>query len=195
MTENLPTASGAGLPALGPSPLFRGEDAAAYDDLFARIRGALQPRDILEELWARDVADLAWEVLRLRRLKAHLMRACAHEGMEKVLDPLVEDDDDYRELAEDWSTGDQAAIERVDAMLAAAGLTMDAVMARTLVARIGEVERFERMMMAAEARRDTIVREIDRRRAGLASRLRRAIDEPEDAEFEVIAPAPSDAAA
>src|SRR5262249_22710998 len=104
MTDHLPTTSSSGLPALAPSPLINGEDAAAYDDLATRIRAVLQPRDVFEELWARDVADLAWEVLRLRRLKAHLMRACAHQGMIEVLDPLLpslaegnDGDDDERE--------------------------------------------------------------------------------------------------
>ena len=87
MTENLPTTPAAGLPALGRSPLIKGEDAAAYDDLVARIRGMLRPEDVIEEIWARDVADLAWEVFRLRRLKASLMQACAHQGVEEVLEP------------------------------------------------------------------------------------------------------------
>src|SRR5262245_48826746 len=167
MTETLPITSSSGLPALGTSPLINGEDGAAYDDLATRIRTVLQPRDVFEELWARDVADLAWEVLRLRRLKAHLMRACAHEGMIDVLDPLVpslesDGDDDAPssdELAEQWLVRDAGATAAVEKALATAGLTMDAVMARTLVTRIGDVERIERMMTAAEARRDTILRE------------------------------------
>src|SRR5262245_17245646 len=89
MTENLSTTSVASLPALGAPPLIKGEDTAAYDDLVGRIRAVLRPADVIEEIWARDVADLAWEVFRLRRLKASLMRACAYEGMEQVLDPLI----------------------------------------------------------------------------------------------------------
>ena len=30
------------------------------------------PKDFLEEIWVRDVADLSWEVFRLRRIKAKL---------------------------------------------------------------------------------------------------------------------------
>jgi hypothetical protein len=202
MTEKLPTPS-AGLPALGPSPLIRGEDAAAYDDLVARIRAVLRPADVIEEIWARDVADLAFEVFRLRRLKASLMQACAYDGLADVLDPLRPpwtDEDENKEeddsnLPERWAAGDQAAIAKVDGLLASAGLTVDAVMAQTLSNRIDVVERIERMMTAAEARRDTILREVERRRAGLASRLRHAMHDAEDAEFEVVAPPLSDAPA
>ena len=55
---------------LGPPPLFEGGDAAAYDERLARIAEAMKPEDIFVELWARDIADLDWEVSRLRRLQA-----------------------------------------------------------------------------------------------------------------------------
>lgn len=176
-----------GLPLLGPSPLIEGENTAAYDDLFARIRGVLAPADVLEEIWARDVADLAWEVLRLRRLKAQLMRVSASDGLHEVLDPLL-GDKEFCELTKQWPTGDAEARAKVDAVLAKAGLGMDAVMAQTLSEHIDIVERIERLMIAAEARRDGMLRELERRRASLAQGVRRALREAEDAEFTVIAP-------
>ena len=57
---------------LGPAILVAGESGEAYDGLFARIRAVVEPADMLEEIWVRDVTDLAWEVSRLRRIKAHL---------------------------------------------------------------------------------------------------------------------------
>src|SRR5258705_2983002 len=89
----------AGLTFLAP-PLFAGEDTAAYDELLARVSGTIRPSDILEEIWLRDVVDLVWEVFRLRRLKAGLMTADAHEGMAQVLRPLIPDN---LEAAQEWS--------------------------------------------------------------------------------------------
>ena len=34
---------------------------------------AIKPKDVLEEMWVRDVVDLTWETLRMRRLKAALL--------------------------------------------------------------------------------------------------------------------------
>ena len=59
----------------------------AYDELLARVSGAVKPSDVLEEIWVRDVIDLVWEALRLRRLKADLIAANAHEGLEQILVP------------------------------------------------------------------------------------------------------------
>ena len=74
----------------GPLLVLEGEDAAAYDALLERVAGAVDPADVLEEIWVRDVVDLAWDALRLRRLKASLMTAASHEGLESVLTPLLE---------------------------------------------------------------------------------------------------------
>jgi hypothetical protein len=183
---NPPPATATTMPWLPPPPLIEGENAAAYDDLLARISGTLKPADILEEIWVRDVVDLVWDAFRLRRLKAHLLRAAAHEGMAKLIGPLL-DWDFTDQIARRWAVGDEGAVQTVETTLAAAGLTMDAVMARTLGLKIHEIERIDRMAMAAEARRNAILREIERHRASFARTLRRAVEDVEDADFKVVA--------
>src|SRR5215467_14803164 len=161
-----------GLAWLGPPPLFEGEDAAAYDERLARIARALKPADIFEEIWARDIAELDWQVSRLRRLQASLMTATAYEGLQKVLEPLVEPYRDQADLARAWAAHDKAAIKRVDELLASAGLIMDAVMAQTLCTYLNEFERIERMIASAGARRGAILYEVELHR--VRRRLRRA---------------------
>ena len=154
---------------LGPPPLFEGEDAAAYDELWARIAGGINPADIFEELWVRDIVDGDWKVFRLRRLQASLMTAAAYEGLQKILEPLVERYRDQADLVRAWAARDKAAIKRVDELLASAGLTMDAVMAQTLCTYLDEFDRIARMIASAEARRDAILHEVEqhRKRRGL----------------------------
>ena len=53
-----PARPGATLAFLATSPLIAGEDAAAYDDLSARMSRMLTPSDILEQIWVRDIVDL-----------------------------------------------------------------------------------------------------------------------------------------
>src|SRR5207244_11663534 len=86
-TNPFPAPSPYDLACLGPPALLEGEDAAGYDELLGRISGTLKPADPLEQIWVRDVVDLVWEIFRLRRLKAALMREAAYEGVDKVLMP------------------------------------------------------------------------------------------------------------
>ena len=171
---------------LGPPPLFEGEDTVAYDELLARISGAMKPADIFEEVWVRDIVDLSWEVLRLRRLKASLMTATAYEGLHKILEPFLELYDERDQLVRGWAARHKTAIKQVDRLLASAGLTMDAVMAQTLLTNLDHIERMERLIATAEARRDAILCEVERHRATWGQELRRAVQQAEDAEIKVI---------
>jgi hypothetical protein len=158
----------------GAPPLVGGEDAAAYDALLARVAATVAPADVLEEMWVRDVVDLAWEALRLRRLKAQLLCAAAPEGLTVALTRLI-GAAPARELADAWAAGGRRAARRVDALLNCAGLGREAITADTLALRIGEVERIDHMIMLAESRRAAAMREIERHRAMLADALRAAL--------------------
>jgi len=120
------------------------------------------------------VTDLAWEVSRLRRIKAHLMQVCAHEGLAKALSHLRVGNNHYI-VARRWFAGDAEAAQIVDTAFAAAGLTVDSVTALTMSERIDEIERIELMTMAAERRRDGMLHELERRRANVAAKLQRVL--------------------
>jgi hypothetical protein len=176
-----PVRASAALAFLAPAPLIAGEDAAAYDDLLARVSAALNPSDILEDIWVRDVVDMVWDALRLRRLKAQLLTVSAYEGMHAILRRFL-DWQFSEQVARQWALRDAAAVTKAEAVLASAGLSAEAVTAQTLALKIDIVERIDRMMVTAEARRNSVLREIERHRASFARTLRRTVEEVEDAE-------------
>jgi hypothetical protein len=176
---------------LGPRPLIDGEDGTNYDTILKRISSDVAPADFVEEIWVRNVVDLVWESVRLRRLKSHLLHAAAHEGLNQVLTPMLGRLDAH-DLSGRWASADEEAVGEVEQLLGQAGLTIDAVMAQTLAARIDDVERIDRMVIIAEVRRDAVLREIRSRRAAFGQALRRA-GQAIDAEFEDVAPTPGGA--
>src|SRR5262245_22956977 len=173
------------LALFGPPPLLEGEDTAAYDELLARISGAVKPADIFEEIWVRDIVDLVWEAFRLRWLKANLMTAVAHMGLTQILEPLIGWRDAHN-LAEAWARREPSAIKQTDELLGSAGLTMDAVMAQALSLKLNDIERIDRMTATAEGRRNAILREVDRHRTTWGQDLRQAVQQIEAAEIKVI---------
>lgn len=64
----------------GQPIILEGEDAAAYDELLARIRSAVKPPDMIQEMLVADAVWLEWEVLRWHRLKGSLIRARGTRG-------------------------------------------------------------------------------------------------------------------
>jgi hypothetical protein len=85
--------------------VIQGEDAVAYDELLARLRAAVNPTDVIDEIFVKDFADLEWEVLRLRRMKTSLVRMWGlralknwlpdHLGFERCADQILEQLTDF----------------------------------------------------------------------------------------------------
>ncbi|MBO0734153.1 MAG: hypothetical protein J2P49_07535 [Methylocapsa sp.] len=172
----------------GLPPLIAGEDQAHYEAMRDQISTAVGPLDFLEEIWLNDVVNLVWETLRLRRLRAALLVAGASDFFYRTF----ANHEYCKQLARNWASRDPDVVAQVDADLATGGVTRDRVMADTLARRIDEVERIDRMIAGAEARRNVALREIDRHRATLGAGLRQAAEEVLDAEFKEIPPSLSD---
>jgi hypothetical protein len=167
--------------------LLENEDAAAYDEVFARISAVVKPADFLEEIWVRDVVALVWEAFRLRRLKTCLLETGTPRGLARVFSSFLPHAR-VNELATGWARRDGDRIKQVEGLLDQTGLTVEHIMAETLADRIDDIERIDRMIASAEQRRSAMLREIDRHRASLAARLRLASDEVVQAEFEDVTP-------
>jgi len=76
----------------GPPLLLEGEDAAAYDELLARVYAAVQPVNIIEEILINDFVFLEWEVLRWRRLKWSAMQETRRKALKNFLVKQLESD-------------------------------------------------------------------------------------------------------
>ena len=193
--RELSKTTSARLAPFGPPPLITGEDADAYEEIRARVFSEVAPNDIIEEMLLLDVVDLTWEIARPRRLKAGLFNATVYRSLSKILRPLVDRDCSMPDseldeealfekyIEENWARRLPDAVKRVDQLLHQAHLSMDAVNAQTLSENVEGMERIERMLAALEARRNAILREMDRRRESLAQPLRRNNKQVDDAEF------------
>jgi hypothetical protein len=80
------------LALFGPPLLLEGEDAAAYNEFLIRIRAAVKPVDIIDDMFIADVVSLEWEVLRWRRLKLRLIRTGGLKALEDFLATKLEYD-------------------------------------------------------------------------------------------------------
>ena len=91
--------------ALAPAPLLPGEKHADYADVAVRVVRAAMPRDAIEEFLVRDVVDLTWEILRLRRIKAGILRVCMRFGVHAVLVSVGHRNPERDKLTDSWAAG------------------------------------------------------------------------------------------
>ncbi|GEP07718.1 HNH endonuclease [Methylobacterium oxalidis] len=169
-----------------PSPL-PDEEPDAYGRLLTAVGVSVEPRDTIEWLWVKDVVDLLWEAQRLRRLRTAMLRTARRRGLSDLLDAYREPAGDTfgydrSELVHGWSSGEPEAVREVAALLAKHGLTDEAISAQALSSKLDDLDRIERMIANADGRRNGVLREIERRRSALGSRLRAASDQIIDGE-------------
>jgi hypothetical protein len=164
--------------------LLPDEDHAAYDDLLTAITAAVQPADIIEQLWTSEAVQKAWEALRQRRYKTGLI-AARQLALAAVLHPLLSlfpetGDHEAQMLAWRYTLGHADAIKEVDALFDKAHLSMAAVEAQAMAMNIDKFEMIDRLIWVAEERRDALLALIERRRAAFGQKLRRALAENAD---------------
>jgi len=168
-------------------PLVLGESSTDYDALLSRVTQAVKPADVIEALWVKDVVYLTWEVQRLRRLKASLLmkagRAALRDVLIKIKDPGILNGVRIfttPELIRAYVAGDDEAMSVVEAILHERGLSADSLMAQALADKLDEIERMERLIAGADARRNRALAEIERRRDAFARRLRYTVQDVTD---------------
>ena len=180
-TERMP--SGAAAPVttfalLGARPLIGSEDTAGYDELLARLCATLRPSDSLEEVWIRDLVDLVWDTFRLRRAKATML---SYRAAQEVRAMLI-DYPDGPKMAQMWATGDETAVKNVEQALRSVGSSGEHAISVAMCSSMQEVERLDRMLVSAEARRSAALRELDYHRSPFVQEVRRAIAQAEASE-------------
>ena len=172
-----------------------------------RVSAALGPRDFIEEIWAHDFVDAAWNTIRLRRIQAAFLADKVWDDVNEEASSLVEADPKLMEgtkeekeemdklLSPDselsWDEqSDQYphADEKFQKLWAAAESTLDKdlIQARIIRGDLDTIERIEHFIAIDQRRMDTVIREFDRHR--FIQDQRDSIRNAVDAEFETINP-------
>ncbi len=167
-------------------PLLPGEDADQYDVLRESIVQQVKPADVIEAIWVKDIIDLTWEAKRSRRMRNRiLVQARMKAVVELILPAFQKENSVYIEgitgpsvetLAAGWASGNESSTGRVNKYLQDRDLSAEDVTAHAFLLNLSAIERVDRLIFLVEHRRDALIREIERKRASLAQRLRAAPD-------------------
>ena len=148
----------------------------------------MRPFDVIEHIWVKDIVDLVWEMQRWRRLRAATFAQAHREVLREALSDLLGAKqkpgltDDIGSLVIGWARRTEEAVARVEGILRDHHLDIDALMARVLDKHLQRLERVDQLIAGAELRRDSILREIDRRRSILVERMREVIEAEESSD-------------
>jgi hypothetical protein len=112
--EEMPDPAAAAL--LPNTPLLITETADEFDRICAALSHEIRPNGIIEQMYVADIAQLAWEILRLRRCKALIINLAFRGALEELAVQLLRNPgqskfqlkDEAEKLAEAWFSEDSA---------------------------------------------------------------------------------------
>ncbi len=149
----------------------------------------LQPRGIIERTYVQDVAYLIWDILRLRRSKTAIINTALLAALRGILEQLQKrstvrnpsQSKQFEDLAHGWFDNEKAKAQ-VASLLLKFGLDEGAIEAEAFRRCAEDLERLDRMLTFAEARRDKALRGIADYRQAFSRRVRQATSRIIDAE-------------
>jgi hypothetical protein len=163
------------------APTLKTEDDEIYWNFMARFAKCVEPQDVIEWLWVKDVVDLSWEILRLRRLKIDLVEIDREDENVIIEREREHADEPYTDFFSGKLTPRDP--EDIKARKNKPLLGSETDSAELLFKHIEEYELIDKLLTSAELRRDRILREIELRRDHMGRRLRAASDKILDAQL------------
>jgi hypothetical protein len=167
-------------------PVAAGEDQHQYQERLAEVFAAIQPKDSIEAFWAKDILDLTLEIERLRQIEAGLLEAKAREAdhvndvMEQHLakvaanfamvkwaqDRGVDHRVETPEMKAQWGKFyEEQLSQRIERSVPRNSPADPNDLAQAFLHHGAELDRIGRMIATAEARRRSVLRELEQYRA------------------------------
>jgi hypothetical protein len=160
-----------------PSPVLiteRKEEFDEFDELHAALTQELAPRGIVEKLFVADIANLVWEMRRLRRSKTAILDMASKDAVRRILCGFTAVDRDWAEAASTVWLTHTGFREDIIEKLEASGLDESAIEAEAMRIAASDLEMLDRMMASQEMRFGKVLRTIADYREAFATQARMA---------------------
>ena len=169
----MPNIDPPGASPLPPVPLLITES----DEEFMRIRRGLyeetKPVGIIECMYVDEMADLIWQIWRLKRCKVGVTNLAFHAASASILGRLMGAGPD---VARDWISDPKIA-KKVETELATYKLDGSVIIAEAIRKSTYELEAIETLLASSETRRDKALIRIAQYRGELGAMLRKNNDQ------------------
>ena len=179
----MPKAGRANSALIPTAPLLLTESKDEFDLLRDNLNDQIKPRGIIEQMYVEDIAYLVWEILRLRRSKAAIINLAFRDALTEVVMQLLRKPGEWKhqlkdraeKLAREWFS-DPNVKKQIAGLLREFNLDETAIEAEAFRKSADDLERIDRLMASAEARRDKALVCIAQYRGDFGALLRESSD-------------------
>jgi hypothetical protein len=164
--------------------VLRTESKDEFAKLIEELNQEIKPANFIERMYVEDIANLVWDIKRLRRIKTGIINNAFQRALKTILRQIqfktssvlppaaISAPDD---LAYDWLFT-QESKDRVSSLLQEAGLDEFAVEAEAFRVMIDDIEKVDRALAVAEVRRDNALRMIAECKETLSARIQQSAE-------------------
>lgn len=152
--------------------LIDGESAADFEAFLADCLSAIGPQDAIERVWLEEFVQCTWEIRRLRKFRSSYLHAERQDALYRLLHQLGMELMNAKGIALKWMCSDREARRLVDGLLRVNGMSVDTITAKAAIREMRAMETIDKLIASNENRRNSAIRELERRREGLAKRAR-----------------------
>jgi hypothetical protein len=159
-----------------PAFLMPGESLSDYEVIRDAIIQEIAPQSGIEWLWAADLVELSWDIIRYRALRQKMLNVRRQDAIDALLQRLDLPGiphafrqsalEQTRLNAEQWRI-DPIANAEIESRLTTQGIDEGSVNAEVLIQSRELFIMFDSLMQSAQTRRMLLLREINRRRISL----------------------------
>ena len=162
-------------------PVLQGEDPKIYRRLQECLAIEIDPQDIIEWFWVRDLTDLAWDSRRLRLIKAALINTGIPFAARHLVGPMIMSDlnavhvlegDQAESLVRRANAGSKRDEVKLEMYLETSCLDQSALIAASYGDQVSKIEAIDSGLAKNERRRGAILRDLELHRATLANFIR-----------------------
>lgn len=160
---------------LGPPQLLPGESLRDFETLRDSLLEEIGPRTPIELLWAVDLVELSWDVLRYRTLRQKVLDVSREKAIESLLqrvdlagiprEHLLTAQRYTKQNIRAWRVDPVAAVE-IETRLLANGMDAGAINVEVFAQARELYVLFDTLLTAAQNRRMQLLREFEIRRFG-----------------------------
>jgi len=164
-------------------PLLLEENAQQYEALLRSILQQIVPADMIEALWVKNITDFIWEANQIRRWRRQILIQAQLQVTEDLIRPdlrraIPRESDQLTAptadvLAGGCMAGSKKEKGQVEVILPERGFTAENATAHGFLLNLPSIELIDRLASLADQRRDALLQEIERKRAGLGGPTRK----------------------
>ena len=146
---------------LGSPTMLAGDNEEQFSRLESAIIAHLKPQDVFEEIWTREIVELLFDIMRLRRWKVRLLEVNERNALDQYIwrnysRPLGTDP-----LLSQWMKREPEAQKKIFDFISPVDRSYEHVEANTVIHNIDVLSSLDSMLLAIEKRKDGVIKELE----------------------------------